>query len=224
MNSVSCPPVQLTECAEAQKKYFEQCRNLGNARREYGLKLFRYLRSGTPLGTDNPAIFLAARSSANANLHAAEAWYLASKVKEQLQLSQQALASDDPDTAAKHLRKAKEIEAQRAWEEKEADKLAENHLRTLRNAMNTAKKFEGFSAKSLEQLLCCEIEKQKANSEKVKAAQREALWNKSKLLERDHFSTQNLCHAPPADQQQKKNLSSSKSFINLRKMTGGCST
>jgi hypothetical protein len=224
VNSAPCPPVQLTECAEAQAKYFEHCRNLGNARKEYGLKLFRYLRSGTPLGSDCPAVFLAARSSVKANLHAAEAWYLASKVKDHLQLSRQALANDDPDTAAKHLRKAKEIDAQRVWEEKEADKLAENHLRALKNAMNTAKKFEGFSARSLEQMLCCEIEKQKANSEKVKAAQKEALWNKSKQLEQEYFSTQNLCHAPPAGQQHKKNLSSSKSFINLRKMTGGCST
>lgn len=193
------------------------------ARRRYGLTLFHYLRSATPLGTDNPAVFLAARSSALTNLHAAEAWYLASKVKEQHLLAQQALANDDDKTAAKHLLKAKEIEALRSYEQKSADKIAATHLSNLKKAMNTAKNFERLNLKTVSQFLYCAIEKQKQAAEQVKTAQRKSLWNKSQQLKREQFSTQNLCHAPPAKQQSKRNLSSSKTFIHERAMSGGCS-
>jgi hypothetical protein len=200
-----------------------QLSKLDEARRSYGLGLFRYLRSGTPLGTDNPAVFLAARSSALANLHAAETWWLASKVKEQHLLAQQALANDDSEKAAKHLLKAKELEALRSYEQKATDKIAATHLSNLKKAMNTAKNFERLKLQTVPQVLYCAIEKQKQEAEQVKTAQRKSLWNKSQQLKREQFSTQNLCHAPPTGQQVKKYLSSSKSFIHERVMSGGCS-
>ena len=198
-----------------------QLSKLDEARRSYGLKLFRYLRSATPLGTDNPAVFLAARSSALANLHAAETWWLASKVKEQHLLAQQALANDDSEKAAKHLLKAKELEALRSYEQKATDKIAATHLSNLKKAMNTAKNFERLNLKTVSQVLYCAIEKQKQAAEQVKTAQRESLWNKSQQLKREQFSNQNLCHAPPTGQQVKKYLSSSKTFTHSRVMTGG---
>lgn len=209
MSSLTRPPSRLSETDEA--------------RRSYGLKLFHYLRSATPLGTDNPAVFLAARSSALANLHAAEAWYLASKVKEQHLLAQQALANDDDKTAAKHLLKAKEIEALRSYEQKSADKIAATHLSNLKKALNTAKNFERLHRGAVAELSYSISEKQKQAAEQVKTAQRKSLWNKSQQLKREQFSTQNLCHAPPTGQQVKKYLSSSKTFIHERAMSGGCS-
>lgn len=210
MSSLTRPTAQLSK--------------LDEARRSYGLKLFRYLRSGTPLGTDNPAVFLAARSSALANLHAAETWWLASKVKEQHLFAQQALANDDSEKAAKHLLKAKELEALRSYEQKASDKIAATHLSNLKKAMNTAKNFERLHRGAIAELAYYRIsEKQKAQAQRIKSEQRKSLWNKSQQLKREQFSTQNLCHAPPAEQQNKKNLSSSKTFIHERAMTGGCS-
>ena len=173
-------------------------------RRSYGLKLFQYLRSGTPLGSDNPAVLLAARSSVKANLHACEAWYLMSKVKEHYLKAQQALANDDSETAAKHLRKAKQIETQQNYEQKAADEIAATHLLNLKKAMNTAKNFErsqlASNAKHLEQ--------------------KNKLWCEALQLERQKFSAHILCHAPPAAKNKTK-IFNRQTLIHSVVMTGG---
>ena len=124
---------------------------------------------------------------------------------------------------SKHLLKAKELEALRSYEQKATDKIAATHLSNLKKAMNTAKNFERLNLQTVSQVLYCAIEKQKQAAELVKKAQRESLWNKSQQLKREQFSNQNLCHAPPTGQQVKKYLSSSKTFIHERVMSGGCS-
>ena len=209
MSSIIRPPSRLSEIDES--------------RRDYGLKLIKYMRSGTPLGTDNPALFMAARSSAKANLHAAEAWYLNSKVKEHHLLARQALANDDDKTAATHLHKAREIEALRNYEQKSADKIAATHLGNLKRVLNTARNFERLHRGAVAELSYSISEKQKTAAKRIKSDQRKTLWNKSQQLKREQFSTQNLCHAPPTGQQVKKYLSSSKTFIHERAMSGGCS-
>ena len=126
-------------------------------------------------------------------------------------------------TSESELLKAKELEALRSYEQKATDKIAATHLSNLKKAMNTAKNFERLNLKTVSQVLYCAIEKQKQAAELVKKAQRESLWNKSQQLKREQFSNQNLCHAPPTGQQVKKYLSSSKTFIHERVMSGGCS-
>lgn len=190
------------------------------ARRRYGLKLFHYLRSGTPLGSDCPAVLLAARSSVKANLHAAEVWYLMSKVKEHYLKAQQALSNDDSDTAAKHIRKAKEIEALKNYEQKHSDAEGLAHLRTLKKAMNTAQNFErsqqARSENYLEQKTILEIIK----AQKLKQQRRKKLWSEASQLERQKFSAHILCHAPPAAR-NKTELFTCQTFTNSRVMTGG---
>ncbi len=189
-------------------------------RRSYGLKLFQYLRSGTPLGSDNPAVLLAARSSVKANLHACEAWYLMSKVKEHYLKAQQALANDDSETAAKHLRKAKQIETQQNYEQKAADEIAATHLLNLKKAMNTAKNFErsqlASNAKHLEQKNILEIVK----DQQLKQQQKNKLWCEALQLERQKFSAHILCHAPPAAKNKTK-IFNRQTLIHSVVMTGG---
>ncbi|NCX27001.1 MAG: hypothetical protein EBX16_08565, partial [Burkholderiaceae bacterium] len=91
------------------------------------------------LGSDCPAVLLAARSSVKANLHAAEAWYLMSKVKEHYLKAQQALANGDSEAAAKHLRKAKEIEALKNYEEKAAEAEANKPENILKKQLTDRK-------------------------------------------------------------------------------------
>lgn len=190
------------------------------ARKRYGLELFHYLRSGTPLGSDCPAVLLAARSSVRANLHAAEVWYLTDKIREHYLKAQQALANDDSDTAAKHLRKAKEIEALKNYELKHSEAEAVAALRALKRAMNTARNFE-----QLQQAQSENYSKQKSKLEIIKTQQlkqqrRKNLWSEVLQLERQKFSTHILCHAPPAAR-NKTELFTCQTFTNSRVMTGG---
>ena len=193
------------------------------ARRRYGLKLFQYLRSGTPLGSDCPAVLLAARSSVKANLHAAEAWYLMSKVKERYLKAQEALANGDSEAAAKHLRKAKEIEALKNYEEKAAEAQGVAHLRALKKAMNTAQNFErsqlAQTEKHLQQKTILEVIK----TQQLKQQQKKKLWSEALQLERQKFSAHILCHAPPAAKNYSETFTR-QTFTNSRVMTGGCST
>ena len=199
-----------------------QLSDIDEARRRYGLELFQYLRSGTPLGSDCPAVLLAARSSVKANLHAAEVWYLASKVKEHYLLAQQALANDDSDTAAKHLRKAREVEARRSYEQKQSDAEAVAHLRALKRAMNTAQNFErsqqAQSEKHLEQKTIHEI----IQAQQLKQQRKKKLWSEVPQLERQKFAAHILCHAPPAAKNKTKTFIR-QTFTYSRVMTGGCS-
>lgn len=193
------------------------------ARRRLGLKLFQYLRSGTPLGSDCPAVLLAARSSVKANLHAMEVFYLIQKTKEHYLKAQQALSNGDSEAAAKHLRKAKEIEALKNYEEKAAEAQGVAHLRALKKAMNTAQNFErsqlAQTEKHLEQKTILEVIK----AQQLKQRQKKKLWSEALHLERQKFSAHILCHAPPAAKNNSE-LFTRQTFTNSRVMTGGCST
>lgn len=190
------------------------------ARRRYGLNLFRYLRSGTPLGSDCPAVLLAARSSVRANLHALEVWYLIDKIKEHYLAAQQALGKGDSETAAKHLRKAKQIEALKNYEQKHSDAEGLAHLRTLKKAMNTAQNFERSQQARSENYLEHKIILEIIKAQQLKQQQRSKLWSEALQLERQKFSAHILCHAPPAAR-NKTELFTCQTFTNSRVMTGG---
>ena len=146
-----------------------------------------------------------------------------SKVKEHYLKAQQALANGDSEAAAKHLRKAKEIEALKNYEEKVAEAQGVAHLRTLKKAMNTAQNFErsqlARTEKHLQQKTIFEIIK----ADELKQRQRRKLCSEALQLERQKFSAHILCHAPPAAKNNSK-LFTRQTFTNSRVMTGGCST
>ena len=189
------------------------------ARRRSGFKMSRYLRSGTPLGSDCPAVLNAARTRGRANLLEDELWYLRNKQRTLYKNSRLALDNDDSEAAEKYLRKAKELRALIEYEEKQAEIEALTYLRALKKAMNTALNFERLQLTSNEMRSAIPASAETTEADQIKQRQRQALWSEALQLERKKFCAHILCHAPPAPRNKKTN--SAKNFTHSKVMTGG---